>query len=337
MPKNQNVILASTGTLAKTIREVLAPGNGRRVVIVAFVGDDALQFVGGGAAAKGMEIYCWDNPTSTSPRGLRNLLRAEAKIFFVSDLHMKVYWAQRGGYVIGSPNLSAAALDDERNRNQLEAAVFDSDAEAFPLEDVMRRLRARGVRPVKSQADIDEFARRCKKQVKRAARGAGSALKADTSFDKYLKKGGPAFSYIAYVDTEDLSRRDLEAAANAHYRAYHTKEEPRKSLVKDAQIVTSGKHHKDWILTFYCGGPKRVGALEWLYVHAEAPSREGTKTKMQVRGLAIPDNAPFDLKSSDFKRRFTAYMRSRYPDDVGYAEDPFNKNDFARFEASLRG
>ena len=117
-------ILRSAGAISKKIRDVLHPSNGRRVVLVAFVGADALTLIGGKRAAKALDLYCWDDPNGTSPQGIRNLFRAGASIRFVSGLHMKLYWSQKAGYVLGSANLSRGALGEAQAQSLLELAVY---------------------------------------------------------------------------------------------------------------------------------------------------------------------------------------------------------------------
>ncbi len=328
------MILTTTQPIAKKIREVLAPGNGRRVVIVAFVGRDALQFIGGKAAAKGLELYCWDNPTSTSPIGIRELFKEGARIYFVDDLHMKVFWSERGGFVLGSPNLSRAALDGDSSRNLLEIATYCSTSDRLPLEDILKQIRHRIAREVKGHEDIDRFADRCAIQRKSLRVDSGNkGMTKSPTFDAYLREGGPAFSFIAYDDRGPIIRADREAAAKARRKAFGAHEEPSDSFIRDCIIASKGKHHKKWILAFRSSAPTKTAEFAWIYTHAEAPAGKHQKTKIQVKGIEVPEAAPFDLKTSNFKKRFTAYLRERYS-DVLDAEGSFNVAAFQRFEAA---
>lgn len=323
-------IVRTTAGIAAKIKHIVASGNGRRVAIVAFIGSDGLKLVGGPSAAEGLEVYCWDNPLSTRPQGIRDLFRSGAKIGFVTNLHMKIFWSEKAGYLVGSANLSQSALNDEQTGTLLELAVFDKNAAHFPVADVLRQLYNRGVRKVESHADIDEFAKRCGKQPS-GRRNRITKKREAPSFDAYMQKGGPAFSYCGWCSDAKSSKREMEAAAAVHYKTLHTIEKPRASLVRQSIEVTKGKHHKAWILEFYIGPRGQIGRLDWLYAHTEVPRARKIKTKIEVRGISRPEVPPFELGSSQFKRRFSAFLKQRFS-NIDEAEGTFNPSDFRRFE-----
>ena len=300
---------------------------------MAFVGADALKYIGGEENANELELYCWDKPGSTSPAAIRELYREGAKIYFVDDLRMKVFWSQRGGFVLGSPNLSRAALDDSTKQNLLEIAAYFEDSTDLPLHNILKQLQHHGIRQVRSHADIDAFADRCNKLPK-AARKTRQAKAKRLTFDAYMRNGGPKFSYVAWSEPEGLSKGEREAAAKARSEAFGVNEEPSDYFIDDAVVVTKGKHHRKWILTFRSIAPKRLAGLKWIYAHAETPDGKYLKTKIQVKGLASPEPEPFDVGTSAFKTRFRDYIRNRYRRDVLDAEGPFNQADFLGFESA---
>ncbi|TAM65818.1 MAG: hypothetical protein EPN48_18290 [Microbacteriaceae bacterium] len=252
----------------------------------------------------------------------------------MDDLHMKVFWSERGGFVLGSPNLSRAALDGDSSRNLLEIATYCSTSDRLPLEDILKQIRHRIAREVKGHEDIDRFADRCAIQRKSLRVDSGNkGMTKSPTFDAYLREGGPAFSFIAYDDRGPIIRADREAAAKARRKAFGAHEEPSDSFIRDCIIASKGKHHKKWILAFRSSAPTKTAEFAWIYTHAEAPAGKHQKTKIQVKGIEVPEAAPFDLKTSNFKKRFTAYLRERYS-DVLDAEGSFNVAAFQRFEAA---
>jgi len=92
--------------------------NRRRVIVVAYVGQDACDFI---SSPKGVEIYCWPLAGATNPNGIAALQAKGAKIHFASGLHSKVYWVKGVGGLITSANLSSNAL---ARGIQREAGVF---------------------------------------------------------------------------------------------------------------------------------------------------------------------------------------------------------------------
>lgn len=323
------MILTTTKRIAKTIKEILAARNGRRVAIAAFVGADALDFIGGKAAASGLEIYCWDRPGLTNPTGLRRLFKADARIYFVKQLHMKIFWSERGGYLLGSPNLSASALDGDRASNLLEIARYDPDALSFPIHNVLKQLHHHGVREVTSHRDIDDFADRCGLLPANHERDVTSYV--TPSFDDYLADGGQAFSYCPFLDWVEYNSAERQAAVNARNKAFGAHDEPDDSLIRGSAVTRKGKHHKKWILSFRSRDSRSVSDLAWVYVHTEVEAGNSQKTKLEVKGIARPEAPPFDLKTSDFKKRFRSYLRHRYK-DLLEAEGTFNLSDFLAFE-----
>ena len=77
--------------------------------MVAFVGSGAEQYI---PSPKGIDLICWDKEGCTSPDAIRKLRKRMVNVFFAENLHMKVYWAQGRGLVLGSANLSKNGLGD---------------------------------------------------------------------------------------------------------------------------------------------------------------------------------------------------------------------------------
>lgn len=79
----------------------------RRVIIVGFVGIDAPSLL---PDVKDVELYCWPQAGSTNPYAINNLLKLGARVFFVDNLHTKLYWVEGKGAVVTSANLSKNAM-----------------------------------------------------------------------------------------------------------------------------------------------------------------------------------------------------------------------------------
>ena len=101
------MILYSAEEIRREIQSVLNSNNGQRCAIVAFVGQDVLDFI---QEPAGLTVYCWPNVAATHPDGINNLLSKGAVVFFVDRLHVKLFWSADGGAVLGSCNLTRNAL-----------------------------------------------------------------------------------------------------------------------------------------------------------------------------------------------------------------------------------
>ena len=65
------MFLYDSEAIRRKLQSVLASKHGRRYALVAFVGQDALDFV---AEPRGLIVYCWDNVSATHPDGIRALI-----------------------------------------------------------------------------------------------------------------------------------------------------------------------------------------------------------------------------------------------------------------------
>jgi len=85
--------------------------GGRRVVLVAFVGDGADSYL---PSPKGIQLVCCPDGAGTNPHALRQLMRRQVHVEFARKLHMKVYWSRLGA-VVTSANLSHNGLGGGTN------------------------------------------------------------------------------------------------------------------------------------------------------------------------------------------------------------------------------
>src|SRR5882762_3177429 len=101
-------VLYTSGAIYKQIQGLFGKPTpkDRRVVMVAYVGADALKFL---PNPKGIRVIC--SPVlGTSHVALEELKKRGATVEASDRLHMKVYWSERNGCVMASANLSRNAL-----------------------------------------------------------------------------------------------------------------------------------------------------------------------------------------------------------------------------------
>ncbi|MET0645175.1 MAG: hypothetical protein ABW208_01055 [Pyrinomonadaceae bacterium] len=100
-------VIYKSAEIREEIGRLFSSSKGRRVAVVAFVGDGAEEYV---RKPEGLHIYCWPKEGGTNPNALRKLIRLGAKVHFADSLHMKVYWTEDRGAIITSANLCTNAL-----------------------------------------------------------------------------------------------------------------------------------------------------------------------------------------------------------------------------------
>lgn len=130
--------LSSSQDIKSRLHQVFA-GPGQKWAVVAFVGYGALDQLPEGI--ENLSIICWPKPGATHPDGIRRLLKVGVRVYFCNNLHTKLYWAEGGGVIIGSANLSRNAL---ANSGQHEFAVFIEDI-SFDIDTVLAALSYREV------------------------------------------------------------------------------------------------------------------------------------------------------------------------------------------------
>jgi hypothetical protein len=90
---------------------------------------------------KGLIVYCWPNVAATNPDGVKDLISKGASVYFVERLHMKLFWSESGGAVVGSCNLTQNALGGGPS-SLWELAYHTSDSSEIQIDDILRKLKA---------------------------------------------------------------------------------------------------------------------------------------------------------------------------------------------------
>jgi len=139
-------------------------------VAVAFVGkewSDALANFAGP-----MRVVCWLSSTNTDPWAVAQIMRQDdAKVRQRDSMHAKVYLAGRKAAVVGSANLSQAALADSDEAGQMEAAVLIEDS--MTVEKIAQwfdELWRQGSRPI-DERDLDRAYAAWKRKKETGSRG----------------------------------------------------------------------------------------------------------------------------------------------------------------------
>lgn len=138
-------IIRTPNQIRSAIRSVLSDSSCRRIIAVAFVGTDALSYLPDNPA--GIELYCWPKAGGTNPDAIDQLLEAGVNVKFVRKLHMKLYWGEKRGAVIGSANLTNNALSDTGLQElavKLPPKTFDAKSfvKTLPIvQDFKKELR----------------------------------------------------------------------------------------------------------------------------------------------------------------------------------------------------
>lgn len=142
-------ILKNSREIRQALENLFSDPTRKRVACVAYVGGGVIEYL---RNPKGLELYCWNKVGGTDPDAIRELQDGGAKIWFANNLHMKLYWAEGKGAIIGSANLSDNALS---GNGLHELAVF-LPASAINIEQIKHSLKPELVTP----KVLQEFSRR---------------------------------------------------------------------------------------------------------------------------------------------------------------------------------
>lgn len=278
--------------IAKEIRRLFETTTGERIVITAFVGLNPRRYVGDPI---GMEIYCWPHPLATHPRGLRDLFGL-AELYFVKNLHMKIYWSDRGA-VVGSANLSGSALDEG---GLSEAAVVFDDPADVPIAQIKRSLK--GVEKVDEDI-LNRFERlfnRSRPKNEPKPRSEGSNRSA--SFAEWLALPAPPPWKLAFVEYDaDIALSSAGAARLRQQMHDPTRDNPEPIFMMrgDGTSIKPGQ----WILTAHCSKHDKVTSLSWMFsdyvIQNDARSNDGHLV-LQMHRHAL-SAAPFNAKDDTLR------------------------------------
>lgn len=263
---------------------------GRRVVIVAYVGDDAPSLL---PNPRGVDIICSPTPGATSAIALARLQEAGATISFADRLHMKLYWSEGRGCLVTSANLSKNAMG---NGALSEAGVLleDTDVE---IDQVIRSL---GPLRRAKQSEL--------KKLDKKTRELDAALAVTRTHRRPAKNyqqwyaeysaGAAALGVPWKIGSwNDDGRSSNEAKRRAV--AQHRKPEPADNI----NVARNQVSKFDWMLCFRVS-KKTVSSFEWMLVEDVVPVRPTERRAydpdfpfqaVQYRDNSLRPTPPFQL------------------------------------------
>jgi hypothetical protein len=294
--------LSSPDALREAIRSITAPSAGKRVVVAAFVGKDALVYI---PKPSGVLVYCWDNPLATHPDGVADLIAKGAKVYFVRGLHAKVYWSAHAGVLVASSNVSANALDEDAA--QLEAGVLFADSSVVAIDALREKMRRIGIRPV-TKARLAAFRalydRTPRPRAKKVTSGPPRTLTAYVNLPVGVRT---PFKLSWHGPETALTRKDLAPIIGRDGILDYADAERTIDFAMDA---TDRLHEGDWVLIFLRDKTK-VLRPRWMFVDRRAEryvtGAERWLTYQFVRRRRQP---PFDCRGAAFRAALQRFVRS---------------------------
>lgn len=191
-------ILIGGAAIRRAVWEIMRLPDVRKVVVVAFVGIGAEQYIlRRGLNATRLKIICWDKEGCTSPEAIRTLQERGAKVHFAKNLHMKLYWAEGRGAVIGSANLSNNGLGD----NGLAELAVRVKADEIDIRAILKDIESRSV----NDALLADLFQRTA-EYRRRNNGADvfeAHSKPKILFEDWLKRRQPSWKFFAYREYFD--------------------------------------------------------------------------------------------------------------------------------------
>jgi hypothetical protein len=288
-------VLHTSKEIRSEVLRIFKRQRQRRVAIVAYVGKSALAYL---PKPKGLQLYCWPQAGGTSATAVEALQKRKADVFFADRVHMKVYWTERDGAVIGSANLSDNALGAGNLR---ECAV----ALASGSVDIDRLIAIVGGKLADDRA-LDRL-RKAEAAWQRSHAMEGKV--AIPSFTEwYDGKGGAAWKWDYYNSFGGVISRRARRAVQEIDPAY----EPEAF----AYCNRGSFNEEDWILRCRLTRNGSLLAPEWLYIELvvlvekndRAYEKDYPYQAVQVRALRHCPAPPFAI-SSDFKRALREVSR----------------------------
>lgn len=278
-------ILHDTASIQREVADLMRPGA-RRVAIVAFVGAGAEAYI---PRPKGVTIVCWPKAGGTNPNAIRELMRRKADVWFADKLHMKLFWAEQRGAVIGSANLTTNAL----GAGGLKELAVRVPAESVNVDKLLISVKPR--KPSKAALDRLEFEHR---KLGAKLTGRGRPISFLTWFDSKVRSSWK----LGWWDSSVSFSEQARAKAHAEYN--------RRPL--DSIWGYRNEHNDyDWILSF-CLTEKRVYKPRWLFVDFVVPSgRKGDEYSFEAVQVRTPRECPMPpfALTKQFNRAFARACR----------------------------
>lgn len=299
-----------TADIRKAIAAIMDPKAGRRVAIVAYIGGDAVSFI---PKPRGAAIYCAPNTIGTNPAGLEDLLNRmgdKPDLFFVTSLHMKIYWSANAGAFVGSANLSANALQDG---GLYEAGIYFPQSSMIDIDTVLAALPpAKPVTPKR----LARFWRQW--NAARTARHKGQQARASRVPDLTAYARNPFRQpFKIAVWTEQDPQWSL-SAQRAVAKSEHIDISNAETYIDDEiEDQHPGLFRRgDWALAVRLNDTyTKVLRCDWTFAsHVLSPRRkEGSRGRQRIIDTDAPhrDTVPFTFANRRLRAALNAVLRKR--------------------------
>jgi hypothetical protein len=217
----------------------------RRVALVAYVGGNAESYL---PHPEGLRLICSPSAGGTDPDTLRRMIKRGARVEFSDGLHMKVYWSQKRGCVIGSANASSSAL----GLGGLKEAGVWLPPGTVDVEKLIKYARPRLLKE-KELRSLDVRSREHRKNTRNVDRKA--------RFADFLEwYDSPYHSAWKLVWAEEVVFGDAKAAKEQTLSEYGRREPYTWSCFEKGMAKPN-----EWLLSFFFT-KNGVNSIEWQYV-----------------------------------------------------------------------
>lgn len=310
------MILDNSRKIQEKIRCMFDNETGRRVIVVAYVGADAIEYL---PNPEGIELYCSTVIPGTNPAALRILKDEGIALRAVDNLHSKIYWTENEGVVIASANLSNNGLSGSGNH---EVGVF-LESQEF---DVQKYLDGNGLVGNKitygkiSQLErvFNQYCLKNKLKEKNGLRGRKQVPTYEEWAKSLEKSKDVNWRVWSWTEEADLPSDIQEELNITHPNIWND------YLSTDSKSLTECG---DWILCFR----EKKGSRGWIklseftwFIPELCLSADPSGSKGPFYWVAftkekeLPKTMPFDCKDRVFRKAFEKLFNQKQ-DDSGFS------------------
>lgn len=295
--------LLRSSEIRSEIIKLFSLSKGRRVAIVAFVGEGAEAYL---PKPKGIHLICWPKAGGTNPNALRRLMKRGVSISFVDSLHMKLYWAEDKGAIISSANLSTNALG-AGNLKEIGVVLPKGTIE---IDALISKLRPRVV----SAAELRKLDRLHKLYVIRNRNDFRTNRLGAQSFEDWYNSAHRAEWRLGWWDSIEYS---ASKSAKAICKKEYGVPEPHWAQACRQADCKKG----DWTLSFRLTA-NGASTATWMFidyvVKLTAAERRDSGYPYEAVQIWSPNRyseRPF-LIDSRFRRAFAQAVHKYRPDNI---------------------
>lgn len=298
------MILYDAESIRKKIQYVLGAKKGRRYAVVAFVGQDVLDFI---REPAGLTVYCWPNVAATHPDGVERLLSRGATVYFVDRLHVKLYWSESGGAVLGSCNLTQNALGGTGN-GLYELAYFIKESSHIDIDALLRTFRKR--RQKVNDAVLKAYRKKYNGAAARRDEYIAAPRKKETvalpTFAEFLRQSRDRKWSITFWGQNIKKSPSGVLEAVEDYEDQHGLSKAPDRFI-DGWVECDHKPSVgEWVLECRLGN--NYGRLSWLFTHVVAKPRKNSPLWCATQVKMQPETPPFDCKDKRFLDACHAFL-----------------------------